>query len=63
MKADLEKVKRAYEKLKEIEKDCGYREFEVAYLILERLDKLFAEPKFVKLVQVEKQERRNKRFQ
>lgn len=38
MKADFEKVKRAYEKLKEIEKDCGYREFEVAYLILERLD-------------------------
>ena len=38
MKVDLEKVKRAYEKLKEIEKDCGYREFEVAYLILERLD-------------------------
>ena len=38
MKADLEKVKKAYEKLKEIEKDCSYREFEVAYLILERLD-------------------------
>ena len=38
MKADLEKVKRAYEKWKEVEKDCGYREFEVAYLILERLD-------------------------
>ena len=38
MKADLEKVKKAYEKLKEIEKDCDYREFEVAYLILERLD-------------------------
>ena len=38
MKANFEKVKRAYEKLKEIEKDCGYREFEVAYLILERLD-------------------------
>ena len=38
MKADFEKVKRVYEKLKEIEKDCGYREFEVAYLILERLD-------------------------
>lgn len=31
--------------------------------ILERLDKLFAEPKFVKLVQIEKQKRRNKRFQ
>ena len=40
MKADFEKVKRAYEKLKEIEKDCGYREFEVAYLILERLDNI-----------------------
>lgn len=31
--------------------------------ILERLDKLFAEPKFVKLVQAEKQKRRNNRFQ
>ena len=40
MKADFEKVKRVYEKLKEIEKDCGYREVEVAYLILERLDNI-----------------------
>ena len=38
MKADFEKVKRAYEKLKEIQEDYGYREFEIAYLILERLD-------------------------
>lgn len=30
--------------------------------ILERLDKMFAEPEFVKLIQVEKQSRRNKRF-
>lgn len=30
--------------------------------ILERLDKLFAKPEFVKLVQSEKQKRRNNRF-
>ena len=50
MKADFEKVKRAYEKLKEIEKDCGYREFEVAYLILERLDNVIDSKTLIKFL-------------
>lgn len=40
MVVNLDKVKGAFSKLQEIEKEFGYREFEVAYLILERLSNI-----------------------
>lgn len=56
MKADVEKVKEIWEKLQDIISVNNYKEFEIAYLITERLDNVISDKEEITKDIVEKVE-------
>lgn len=56
MKADVEKVKEIWEKLQDIISVNNYKEFEIAYLITERLDNVISDKEEITKDVVEKVE-------
>ena len=56
MKADVEKVKEIWEKLQDIISVNNYKEFEIAYLITERLDNVISNKEEITKDVVEKVE-------
>lgn len=56
MKADVEKVKEIWEKLQNIISVNNYKEFEIAYLITERLDNVISDKEEITKDIVEKVE-------
>ena len=56
MKADIKKVKEIWEKLQDIISANNYKEFEIAYLITERLDNVISDKEEITKDVVEKVE-------
>ena len=56
MKADIKKVKEIWEKLQDIISVNNYKEFEIAYLITERLDNVISDKEEITKDVVEKVE-------